>query len=36
LECDARRQRDVEALLTSVRPELVVQAASLQSPWALL
>ncbi len=32
---DARRQGDVEALLRRVRPDLVVQAASLQSPWAL-
>jgi len=36
VECDARRQREVERLLTSVRPDLVVQAASLQSPWALI
>src|SRR5437016_5690342 len=36
VECDARRQRDVESLLTAVEPDLVVQAASLQSPWALV
>jgi hypothetical protein len=32
---DATRQRDVEAVLRRERPDLVVQAASLQSPWAL-
>jgi hypothetical protein len=36
VECDACRQREVERLLTSVRPDLVVQAASMQSPWALI
>lgn len=33
---DARRQGDVEHLLRRVRPDLVVQAAALQSPWALV
>jgi hypothetical protein len=33
---DARRQGDVEALLRRVQPDLVVQAAALQSPWALV
>ncbi|MDP9463495.1 MAG: hypothetical protein M3P52_02630 [Actinomycetota bacterium] len=33
---DARRQRDVEAVLRRAKPDLVVQAASLQSPWALV
>src|SRR5438270_640838 len=36
VELDARDQREVERLLRSTRPELVVQAASLQSPWALV
>jgi hypothetical protein len=33
---DARNQADVEAVLRRVRPDLVVQAASAQSPWALV
>ena len=33
---DARRQGDVEALLRQARPDLVIQAAALQSPWALV
>ena len=33
---DARRQADVEDLLRRVQPDLVVQAAALQSPWALV
>ena len=33
---DARRQGDVEALLRRVKPDLVIQAAALQSPWALV
>ena len=33
---DARRQGDVEAALRRVRPDLVIQAAALQSPWALV
>jgi FlaA1/EpsC-like NDP-sugar epimerase len=33
---DARRQGDVEAVLRRTAPDLVVQAASLQSPWALV
>ena len=33
---DTRRQGDVEALLRRVQPDLVIQAAALQSPWALV
>jgi hypothetical protein len=33
---DGRRQGDVEAVLRRVQPDLVVQAAALQSPWALV
>ena len=33
---DARQQGEVEDLLRRVQPDLVVQAASLQSPWALV
>jgi hypothetical protein len=36
VELDARDQLEVERLLRSTSPELVVQAASLQSPWALV
>jgi hypothetical protein len=36
VEFDARDQLAVERLLRSTAPELVVQAASLQSPWALV
>jgi hypothetical protein len=35
IEMDGRDQAEVEALLARERPDLVVQAASLQSPWAL-
>src|SRR4249920_3021124 len=35
-ELDARRQGDVEATLRRIRPDLVIQAAALQSPWALV
>jgi hypothetical protein len=36
VELDARDQLAVERLLSSAAPELVVQAASLQSPWSLV
>jgi hypothetical protein len=36
VELDARDQLGVERLLRRTVPELVVQAASLQSPWALV
>jgi hypothetical protein len=35
VELDGRDQRAIEAVLVRERPDLVVQAASLQSPWAL-
>jgi hypothetical protein len=35
VELDGRDQGAVEAVLVRERPDLVVQAASLQSPWAL-
>ncbi len=33
--CDARNPGDVAGLLTRTRPDLVLQCASLRSPWAL-
>ena len=33
---DARRQQDVEALVRRTTPDLIIQAAALQSPWALV
>lgn len=35
-ELDGTRQQDVEQLLRAVKPDLVVQSASLLSPWALI
>jgi hypothetical protein len=36
VELDARDQLEVEGLLRTTGPDLVVQAASLQSPWTLV
>ena len=33
---DARRQQDVEALARRTTPDLIIQAAALHSPWALV